>query len=293
MPRFVFAGVNQKVRIDPAVTSDAVLGLGTTDLKTCVAVIIIGKKSNRISLTHHTTMTNPKSIETEANWVGEPFEITLVKNQAAVDKCSKELQERLGATSSNLADTEAEIIAFLRGLKWAKHIKQRFNSKNGTVVIQKDGTIKLDPIEGDLQCKSPQQDIRDAINFLNSTFNNTNNIVEPDFTYDGNIFTMAPQIGPILNLILNLTEAIINASHFEIDEKSILIALELIDKGYKNQGRPQGLKLDAMLNAPERKQAILLNFEVLLKNGAFKKQVFDAEVLGNFVEMPTSQNMKM
>lgn len=112
MPHYIFSGVNETVRLDPTVTPDDVLGLGTSSLKTCTAVIVRGQKSNRISLTHYHFTTNPQSLKDEIAWVGEPFEMTLAKNQDAVIEFQKSHLPMPTHTGND--DTEKNILDYIR-----------------------------------------------------------------------------------------------------------------------------------------------------------------------------------
>jgi len=191
MPRVVIAAINQTVRMDPLVTPSSVVGLAAEALKTCAAVIIRGQ-NGRMSLTHCTIMTDPEAIKAEAIWVGEPFKITLVHNEAEVTKSLNDLKEMLKSEiCPDTQVTENRIINYLCGLGWAKYIEKSVNAPYGAVSIRREVIygnkvdLLLTPLPEAYRRMAPNNNIRDAINILNSIFNNTKDVLRPDLTFDG------------------------------------------------------------------------------------------------------------
>jgi len=300
MPYVLIAGINQTVRYDPAVTSSEVLGLATEGLKTCAAVIIRGE-NGRMSLTHCTIMTDPKAIQAEAAWVGNPFKITLVHNQAEIDQSKADWKKVIKTPFfPDIHITENRIINYLCGLGWAIYIEKSFNTEHGAVSIRKDlvfdeePSLLLTPLPEKLRCTHFDIYLCNAINTLNSVYNNTCNNTPPDLIFDGSNFLKHPPVSSPLNTILSQIMDIINHRGVEIDEENILAALEQIDAVYKNVlGKEQGLQLDATMATSDRKKGILSYFKILLENKVFKKEALSPKLFEAFFAEESYRSCRM
>jgi len=154
--------------------------------------------------------------------------------------------------------------------------------------------LLLTPLPEAYRRMAPNNNIRDAINILNSIFNNTKDVLRPDLTFDGLKFLDHPPVSPELNEILNLTEAIITHRNMNVDDQNIFKALEQIDTVFKEKlGRQQGLKLHASVGTPDRKDAVLKCFKMILEEQEFEKKELDPDVFDTFIAQAPDTSLRM
>jgi hypothetical protein len=273
MPHFIFSGINETIRLDPTDTPSDISGLGTSGLKTCTAVILRGKESNRISLSHYHFKTNPQALLAEVKWVGEPFEIILAKNQAEVDACAKRCTEGKFETHNGNYDTEKNIIDFLKTLKWVKHIKKRIDTKSESVMIERTGEVSTWVTHDKIIVSSPDKHLRDAVQYLNSIY--SSNVVEPTLEYDSKKFTSVADLGQAALHLLNCIQIRIKKLDLDMTEDNIFSTIESLDKIFKNAGGKNGAYLDMMMAIPDAKERVLKSMCVILKQGNLKPANFD------------------
>lgn len=238
--RYILAGINGTVRLDKK-SASADLGLATNSLKTCVAVILIG--ADRISLTHYTPMTDFKAIEKEAEWVGEPFSIVLVKNQLEMDKVIKGNAFFVSAKKEKGLDpdTETNIINFLRTKKWAKKITNRYTSRSGCAYVDPDGKVTTDASADKKTISAPNDGLRSAIEMVNGFYAPAQRL--PIKEYDEDVFAPLPNLDAIPAAVLALLSRYFEDTKAAITTDNIMIGLRAADKYLKASGGKNGVQL--------------------------------------------------
>lgn len=269
MPHFILSGVNQIARLDPNVTSSDAIGLSTKDLATCAALILVGKHSGRLSLTHYTYCTNPQAIWQEIAWVGKPFEIMLVKNQQEATKFAKEYPDVIKKSHTGNLDTEKNIINFLRANKLTEHVKRRCNSTTGFALVNRAGELftQLSAITK-FDC-SPEYNIRNSIIMLNGMF--TDPPIEPLLDFDGTQFTALPKLCIHQTYVLNLVRVRLENTAQAITQENILASLRFLDVVLKKTGSIKGVSLDKITINPVHQARTLAFMQDVLAHGCMEK----------------------
>lgn len=128
-----------------------ITGIGTTRLKTCLGVVVMGNK--KISLTHATVYNTPDNLLEEIKWVGEPCQVIFVKNDEVIKK-ELEFYKKLDRSSQlDKASENKEAIYptdFIKNWEallqshYPKVKKQVINTPTGELYISLAGQISTE-----------------------------------------------------------------------------------------------------------------------------------------------------
>jgi len=279
MPAFIMIGTNRTGRIDPGITPANVVGLGTYGLRTCVAVIIIGTSSQRISLTHHAggLERDYSSILDEIKWVGSPYTVCLAKNTQGMREGLLEIKDNLGAQSQDpekyLAtyDTEGLIMRFLRTNKLK--ISRRLDTE-GQILVQRDGNFfRQSPQNTELQ--SDKLRLREAIASMNDIYSKV--ILHPKLEFDGKQF-LAPELVQPALYMLNLIAFQLDVMKCERSLENVYLALAKVDAVLKSLGIANGAMLAVYGEPSARRDALLTEIRDILSGPHMQKIIIPPRI---------------
>ena len=275
-------GTNKTGRLNPEITPPDILGLGTFGLRTCVAVIIVGENSRRISLTHHVggLERDYSSLLKEIEWVGSPFTIHLTKNTKGMLEGLSEVKTQLNIqTKEDFAkhDTETLIIKFLRDHKLLENLKTRIDTEPGQILVTRGGQLlKVPPAETDLRYTG-DEDLRNAIEMMNNVYSKV--LLSPCLEFDGQKFLDQTLVQPAL-YILNLVAYQLKLMNCEINIDNIYIALTKLDALLKGMGSATGARLAVYGQPSTRRDHLLDDIRQIITSGKmpiveFSKSITD------------------
>ena len=265
MPSFILTGMNKTGRFDPEISSPDIAGLGTSDLVTCVALVIIGEATKRISLTHHVggLERDYSSIQEEIKWVcggsDSPFIIRLAKNSVGMRTGLSAIKAELKITSEadfEKHDTETLIIQFLRQHQLIKNLKTRKDTVSGQILVTREGQLLTAPPKGTDLRSGDNILLRNAIEMINGIYSKV--LLSPRLEFDGKKFLDHELIQPALYM-LNLVTYQLTLMECGNSLENIYLALTKIDSILKSMGSKTGAKLDVYGKEPSARRDDLLN----------------------------------
>lgn len=189
--KYLSASQDGIVRLDLKKTSSKYIGLHTTGLETCWAIIIYNQSTKRASLIHTTMQGDPSDVAQELKWVGLDSQINwvIVSNE--------DLRNRV-------LDKKEDYPRFMRemastGLTYPEPTRMTVSHGTDSVYINRENISdvkissslsKVLPIE-----LSPNTDTRYDINLINNWFlESPNHRVKLDLQFNGYTWTQLPKI---------------------------------------------------------------------------------------------------
>lgn len=284
MPYFIMTGTNKTGRIDPKITKSDVVGLGTSGLRTCVAVVIIGEISKRISLTHFLggLERDYSSILKEIEWVGSPFIIRLAKNTEGMFAGLSEVKKELNIKSEDdfaKYDTETLIINFLRKHNLLKNLKSRLNTLSGQVLVTREGLLTKVPLENTELLYRDDAELQNAIEMMNGIYSNV--LLSPNLEFDGNRFHQQAFFAQAGLYVLNLVDYYLKQMDYDYSLENIFLALTKLDEVFKEMGSTLGVRLAIYGAEPSaRRDELLKDIKRIITSGKmpiieFSKSITD------------------
>jgi hypothetical protein len=220
MKTFISISMNGLARITPK-TKAYICGLGTHNLKTCVAAFIFNNKT--MSIIHIDIATDLKSLLDEVKIIGENYQIILVQNETGSERANaiSWLEQRGISEAPNLCDV---IIKFLQ-----KHLPEItpkvVDSPTGNAYLDRSGKLTLDPnqLTADISY-TPQTRLRYAIQYLNSIF--LRKLRPACLEFDGEQFFPIPMLCDQAKLIAGTIRPYLRAKSLEENKINIAAYLE-------------------------------------------------------------------
>lgn len=261
MPKYISIAMNGLARLTPNTPTD-IEGLGTHNLKTCVAVFIFNNK--RMSLLHIAALTDLTSLTTEAKEVGDNSQIILVYNSTECVKASDWLEANDATTNSDVVRTKA--IDFLK-THFAKTPLQIFDSSTGDAYLDRKGHLALDSSQlGNVEIEfSPQTDLRYAIQHLNMTLLLKKRNITLEF--DGQQFCQIDSLCEEGKTIVGSIRPYLRQKKLKENEAGIAeyFEKEVLSKINSNTQK---------INATYLKNTILYSLKIILEN-SISRQYYD------------------